>query len=112
MGVGFVVGGKGHEKRAFGTVFDRPFDLPGRHLGIAHRDVGNRDQAAVRVSAKVFDPAVIGPGVGRLQLQVVQIFGLPQQSQAGIDDRLSRPSWSMRSSRSVGNIEPNGAWPT
>ena len=88
VGVRLVGRGEGHKKGPLGAASDRPFELARRLLGVAKGNMGNGDEAAVRVGAEVHHPAVVGPRVGGLQLQVVYIFGFPGQPQGRIDDGL------------------------
>ena len=74
-------------KKAFHPVPGRPAQLCFGQLGDADGDMGNRQQASVRIRAKVHQPAIIRPGIGHRQFKVLA-FGFPQQAQRGVEKHL------------------------
>ena len=88
VGVRNVGGGERHEERALAAGLHGPLQFSGGLVAVAHRDVRNRNQAAVRVGAELDHPAVVRTRERGLQFQVFDVLGLPQQAEARIDDRL------------------------
>src|SRR6266446_9551291 len=79
MGVRLAGHGELRDPRAFTSVAHGAVELIGGGLGIAEREMGDRNQASAAVGAEVDDPAVVGARVGLCELDVLA-FGLPDQA--------------------------------
>ncbi len=86
IAVRLVRPGEWHDEGATAAILHRAFQLGrGRH-GIAKRQMGDRDQPALRVAAEIGDPAVVSAAIGLAQLDVGEL-GLPQDAQGREEHR-------------------------
>src|SRR5437867_10521197 len=76
VGMRLVRRGKGNKEGTFAATLDCALQLTGGLLMITKRAMGNGNKTASGSGAKIHDAAVMCPGIGGLQRQIVDILGL------------------------------------